>query len=54
MALRRQMINFIRLEPIKKPDEVRRVRYIAIMEKQFYTIDVAILIEVVNPLRIKV
>ena len=48
MALCRKMINFVRLEPRKKLDEIRRVRYVAVMQKQLDSLYMRILIKVIN------
>ena len=48
MALCSEMIDFIRLESIKKLDQIRRVRYVAIMQKQLYSIYMRILIKMIN------
>src|SRR5215475_9974772 len=53
MALGREMIDLIGLEAIKKLDQICGVRYIAIMQKQFHSINMGILIKVINPSRVK-
>ena len=53
MALCGEVIDFIRLESIKKLDQIRRVRYVAIMQKQIDSIYMRILIKVINASGIK-
>jgi hypothetical protein len=53
MALRREVVDLFRLGSIEQFDQVRRVGDVAVVQKQTHAIDVRILIEVVNALRVK-
>ena len=49
MALSCQMINFIGLDTIKKLDQIGRVGDVAEVKKKPHTVDVRVLIEMIDP-----
>ncbi len=54
MALRRQMIDFIRLNSIEELDEIGRIGDIPVVQKQPHSVDVRILVEMIDPSVLKV
>ena len=50
MALRGEVIDFIWLDAVQQFNQVSRVRYIAVVKKKLYVVDMRILIEVLDAL----
>jgi hypothetical protein len=53
VALRRQVIQLVRLHLLQHADQARGIRQVAIMQHQILMLDVRILIEVVDACRIE-
>ncbi len=53
MALRTEMINFIRLQSVKKFDQVDRIAQIAVVQKHAHPVDVRIGIKMVDARSVK-
>jgi len=53
MALGRQVINLLGLDPVKQFDQVRRISDVAVMEKKAHSVDVRILIKMIDTLGVK-
>jgi hypothetical protein len=53
VALRRQVKNFFRLNPIKELNQIGRIGDIAVVKKQSNAIDVRVLVEMIDPPRVE-
>jgi len=53
MALGRQVINFLGLDPVKQFDQVRRISDVAVVEKKAHSVDVWVLIKVIDTLGVE-
>ena len=53
MALRRQIVYFVRLHLLQYPDKIRCIGHISVMENESFVLLMGILVQVVDPIGVK-